>query len=264
MQPCTVCGGGSVNQAGYCLHCGTFRGLPPAPHSYPPQPAAQPGYPVRPAPGYSVAASPANRGRSYLVPLVALGSTFAVLVVAIGVVLAARAGGDGDRTTADPTASPTPTAFPTTSAAASAPIDPCVVGSWRVDSYVEDLALDEPFGRTRFTGVGPGALVELREDGLGATDYGDADDGGTAFEGEVAGITVTLTLTGRVTYRYRAVDGTVSFTDVREFGDATLTAPGIDPQTDDLDVDLDPANYECAGDTMTQSTTFYTAQLSRR
>jgi len=289
MQPCAVCGGVSVNQAGYCLQCGTFRGVPSSPAGYPGHPpqqqppapvypgsggpsypgSAPPGYPGSGAPsypGYPMAPQPPDRGRSYLVPLVALGATFVVLVAAIGVVIAVRSTGDGTRVTADPSVSPTPNASPTSSALptpkeASPPlVDPCVVGTWQVDSYEEDIALEEPFGRTRFSGVGPGARVELREDGSGTTDYGD----GTTFEGFVAGTVVTLTVSGQVTYRFRALDGTVSFSDVDADGTVTLSAPGLDSESQTLVVDFDPASYQCDGDTMTQSTTLYTAEMSKR
>ncbi|WFE22834.1 hypothetical protein O7621_05715 [Solwaraspora sp. WMMD937] len=288
MQPCAVCGGVSVNQAGYCLQCGTFRGVPSSQAGYPGHPPQQPPAPVYPGsggpsypgsappgypgsgapsyPGYPMAPQPPDRGRSYLVPLVALGATFVVLVAAIGVVIAVRGTGDGNRVTADPSVSPTPSASATSSALptpreASPPlVDPCVVGTWQVDSYEEDIALEEPFGKTRFSGVGPGARVELREDGSGTTDYGDS----TTFEGFVAGTVVTLTISGQVTYRFRALDGTVSFSDVDADGTVTLSAPGVGSESQTLVVEFDPASYQCDGDTMTQRTTLYTAEMSKR
>jgi len=266
MQPCAVCGGASVNQAGYCLQCGTYRGVPSSQAGYPGHPPQQPPAPVYPGsgapsyPGYPMAPQPPDRGRSYLVPLVALGATFVVLVAAIGVLIAVRSAGDGNRDTADPSASPTPSDLPTPREASPPLVDPCVVGSWQVDSYEEDIALDEPFGRTTFTGVGPGARVELREDGSGTTDYGD----GTTFEGFVAGTVVTLTISGRVTYRFRALEGTVSFSDVDADGTVTLSAPGVDSESQALIVEFDPASYQCDGDTMTQRTTLHTAEMSKR
>ncbi|MFY1635370.1 hypothetical protein ACN27F_19200 [Solwaraspora sp. WMMB335] len=281
----------TINQAGYCTQCGTFRGLPVAPHpGYPGQPqptSGGPGYPAQPAAahpgsgvpypgsgapypgsgaaypgnavpypasgapvgypaagggygGYPVSAPPPNRGRSYLVPLVALGSTFAVLVAAIAVVLVIRSAGGS-------TAAPTD-------------IDPCVVGTWQVDSHREEVALDEPFGKTTFTGTGPGAVVELGADGHGVTDYGD----GTTFEGTVSGITVTLTFEGRITFRYKAVDGTVSFEGVRADGTVWLSAPDVESQNEPLEASSDPASYECDGDRLTQRTAFYTVVMSRR
>lgn len=246
MQPCTVCGGGAVNQAGYCQRCGTYRGVP----------AAGPGYL-----GPPLAPASANRRRSYLVPLAALGTTLAVLVAAIGVVLVVRyTANDPDRLTADPSTSPTSARSLSPDQPPSSPIDPCVIGRWQVESYEEDIALDEPFGRTRFTNDGLGAVVELREDGLGVTDYGD----GTRFTGRVSGIDMTLTITGRVTYRYRAIDGTVSFSNVQADGTVTLTAPGLEPQSQPLTAEFDPANYQCSGDTLIQSTSSYTARMFSR
>ncbi|MFY1697068.1 hypothetical protein [Solwaraspora sp. WMMA2101] len=186
---------------------------------------------------------PPSGGRSYLVPIVALATTFVLLVAAILVVLVVRYGdrvGGDQRVTADG--------------------DPCVVGSWQVDDYQEDVALPEPFGRARFTGTGPGARVELRADGYGRTDYGD----GTTFAGVVSGVALTLTVTGEVTYRYRAVDGTVAFTDVVADGTVTLTGAGVAPQRDALTADFDPASYDCSADTLIQQTSLYSARMSRR
>ncbi|WP_326550710.1 hypothetical protein [Micromonospora sp. NBC_01813] len=254
MQPCAVCGGGSVDQVGYCLRCRTFRGVPGVRPGQLGQPVAPPG---------------ANQGRSYLVPLAALGTTLVVLVAAIGVALVVRlADGDANRLVLDPSSSPTAGRSVAPSQAAPVSIDPCVIGSWQVESHEEDIALDEPFGKTRFSGVGPGARIELRKDGLGVTDYAaggaPGDGGGTVYQGNVSGVTVTLTLAGQVTYRYRAVDGTVSFTDVNALGTATLSAPGITPAEQPLTADFDPANYECTGDTLTQSTSSYTVRMFRR
>lgn len=205
---------------------------------YPP-PSVPPPFPP---PGGGSSGVPRGGG-SYLVPIVALATTFVLLVAAIMVVLVVRYG-DRDRD----------------DLRVAAGGDPCVVGSWQVDDYQEDLALPEPFGRTRFTGTGPGARVELRADGHGTTDYGD----GTTFGGVVSGIALTLTVTGQVTYRYRAVDGTVAFTDVVADGTVTLSGAGLAPQRDALTADFDPASYDCSGDTLTQQTALYSARMSRR
>ena len=104
---------------------------------YPP-PSVPPPFP--PPGGRRPYRVPPGGGRSYLVPIVALATTFVLLVAAIMVVLVVRYG-DRDRDDLRNTAGG----------------DPCVVGTWQVDDYQEDLALPEPFGRTRFTGTGPGA-----------------------------------------------------------------------------------------------------------
>jgi hypothetical protein len=47
MQPCTVCGGVTVNATGHCIHCGTFRGDPAGQYAggqYPGGPPTVPGY----------------------------------------------------------------------------------------------------------------------------------------------------------------------------------------------------------------------------
>ncbi|WFE25654.1 hypothetical protein O7623_20010 [Solwaraspora sp. WMMD791] len=209
---------------------------------YPPPSVPPPFPPPFPPPGGGSSGVPRGGG-SYLVPIVALATTFVLLVAAIMVVLVVRYGdrADDDRLN-------------------TAGGDPCVVGSWQVDDYQEDVALPEPFGRTRFTGTGPGARVELRADGHGRTDYGD----GTTFAGVVSGIALTLTVTGEVSYRYRAVDGTVAFTDVVADGTVTLSGAGLAPQRDALTAEFEPASYECDGDTLVQQTSLYTARMSRR
>ncbi|HEU4423879.1 MAG TPA: hypothetical protein VFR67_15210 [Pilimelia sp.] len=69
MQPCAVCGSVSINAAGYCTQCGTFRGVPPqgGPAGYPPQPppySEPPAYGEQPPygepPPYGAPGSPAG------------------------------------------------------------------------------------------------------------------------------------------------------------------------------------------------------------
>lgn len=64
MQPCALCGSVAVNADGYCVQCGTYRGLAaqspeggysaaqPGYPGYPQQPTSGPGYPSSGAPGY--------------------------------------------------------------------------------------------------------------------------------------------------------------------------------------------------------------------
>lgn len=63
MQPCAVCGSVTINAAGYCTQCGTFRGVPQGgPAGYPPQ--QPPPYGEQPAygepPPYGAPGSPAG------------------------------------------------------------------------------------------------------------------------------------------------------------------------------------------------------------
>jgi hypothetical protein len=223
MQPCPVCGSPGVDAAGYCVQCRTYRGLPDT--------------------------APASRRTRniMLIPLIALSVTLAILVVAIVVVYAARA----DRGTNDPTASSSSSGKPNPA------IDNCVVGTWKMNAYSEDVPVDG-VGTVKFTGQG--AQVRLRADGTGVTDYGS----GTTFTGTISGVTYKLVVSGTVKFDYKAKDGTVSFSNLSASGKETVTRSGTDQQfTQDLTGSSDPANYTCAGDTMVEYTDQYRAEMGR-
>src|SRR5262245_28604916 len=169
MQPCAVCGGQGIDAAGYCVHCGTFRGTDPvvsAPPGYPgptspaqPQPYGQPmpGQPVsgQPMPGQPVSGQPVSgqpysyqaypapspqpqpkQRSSFMVPLVALSATLFVLVVAIVVVAAVKAadssgGGGSGGGGRTPVDQTRPVSL----------VDECVVGTWRVTSHEETVSV---------------------------------------------------------------------------------------------------------------------------
>jgi hypothetical protein len=288
MQPCAVCGGVQVNAAGYCTQCGTFRGLPqqppPPPPSYPqapppgypgyPQPGSPPAYPTSvPPAGYPTSVPPAyqqtsgggypgypqppQRGRSYLVPLVALSATLVVLVVAIAIVVAVGGGGD------DPIAGPTttPTSGGPVESASAAPggdVDDCVIGTWRVTSHKETVPI-EGQGNVTFTG-GEGATLRLNRDGTGVTDYGS----GTEYRGELSGETVRLEVSGRLTYKYTADDGRVSVTDVESTAKGRFVVGSEEYEIPEpFDTKDNSASYTCSTDLLTQNTALLTTEYER-
>jgi hypothetical protein len=251
MQPCPMCGSLGVDAAGYCVQCRTYRGLP----SGPTQPGAPisgpPGYP---APGYPQQPPPPRHRSPLLVPLVALSSILVILVAAIVVVAVVRAsgrstGGSGDANGQRPG---TPTATK-----AAALVDECVVGTWRMSHYEENVPV-AGFGTVKFTGAG--AEVRLKDDGTGVTDYKD----GTTFTATLGGVVYKLVVTGTVNFRYRTSNGAVSFTGVTASGKETLTNTDTGQQvSQDLTGDSDPASYTCSGDSLTEFTNQYRAEMRR-
>lgn len=235
MQPCAVCGGVTVDQAGYCTQCRTFRGVPGQPPGYPP-PQPYPGYPM----SYP-AAQPAPR-RSFLIPLVALSATLFVLIAAIVIVVAVRSADD------DPGTTPT----------SASDVDECVVGTWRVTSHQEDVPVKD-YGKVTFTG-GDGATLRLGADGTGETDYGS----GTEFEGEMRGQDVRLEVSGTLKYRYTARDGHVTLSDIVSDASGKLFLDN-EQYGDPLPFEgsEDPSTYTCSGDSLTQRTFLYTTEYTR-
>lgn len=290
MQPCAVCGGVTISATGHCTQCGTFRGNPPqgavggypspyqpTPHGYGQpvsggghaQPTSGGGYPVSAQPGgypasggsahppqpgyprtYPPPADPNSRAKPFVVPLVALSVTLVVLVVAIVIVVIVRSDEPGT-SVAGPTSPP-----PGPTATGNPGVDPCVVGSWRVTSHREDVAIED-IGKVTFTG-GAGTLVELNADGAGRSTYS-----GATFKGTAGGQQVKLVLDGTVEFDFMARDGTVSFKSMQAAGTAKGFINGEEVVSEPLSGSDDPAKYTCSGDTMTQSTDSYNTEYER-
>ncbi|BCJ65493.1 hypothetical protein [Polymorphospora rubra] len=353
MQPCAVCGGVTINAAGNCTQCGTYRGsgdpLPPSPYSTPPQeyqqsygqqgygqpdygqpssgaagygqpgggpagygppdygqpgnggagyppvsgpsyppvsgagypPVSGGGYPPQSgAPGYPTSSPPGGYPGSggpaypqptsgggyavsypsipqqqqqpsknkFLVPAIALGSTLAVLVVAILVIVGMR-GNDEDDPNVLANPSSTPSVQQSESSAPAVPgIDQCVVGEWVVNSHREEVPIDG-VGNVTFNGRSPWARLSLTAEGKGVTEYGN----GTEYRGSVQGQTVTIKFTGRITFDYRAENGTISLSNVKPDGTTTATVGDGQPVSEPLGGGDDPSKYTCSGDQLVQS-----------
>jgi hypothetical protein len=182
----------------------------------------------------------------FLVPLVVLSVVLVALVVAIVVAVVVRSG--------DRSGPPGSRAGATT----AGEIDPCVVGTWRVTAHREDVTLDS-FGKVTFNAEGTGASVRLDGAGMGATDYGT----GTRFGGVAAGQTIRLDVRGKVTYRYAATRGRVSFHDPQSEATATIYLNGTRSTEAPFTGSTDPAEYECSGDRMVQRTDVFQTTLTR-
>jgi hypothetical protein len=215
------------------------------------------GYPG--SPGYPTAFQAPERRRSLLMPLVALGSTLAVLVTAIVVVVVVRGGGDDD---ANPVTGPTtgstsgPSTEPTPTAADG--VDDCLVGEWQVTSHSEEVQ-NADLGKLRFTG-GEGAGLTLNADGTGRSDYGS----GTEFESVWEGKPIVLEIRGSYTYRYRTDDGQVDVSNLDSDAEARVL---IDDDQVGQWVDFKPsantASYTCTSTSMTQKALLYTTNFRR-
>jgi hypothetical protein len=183
-----------------------------------------------------------NRARLFIVPLVVLSVVLVALVVAIVVVVVVRRGAGSD--------------------SAAGRIDRCVIGTWRFAAHREDVTMPR-FGKVTFTGTftgtGAGATVRLTDDGAGVTDYGTA----TRFDGVTAGHTIQLDVAGKVTYRYAAADGTVSFHEPAWSAKATIYLDGAKSTEVPFTGSNDPADYQCSGDRLVFRTDLYETTLTR-
>jgi len=227
-------------------------GYQPAPMSGPPAsyaPTSGGGFPPQPAyaPGFT---PPPPKARSFTVPLIALSATLVVLVVAIVVVVIIRASGSSTAKKDDHVVPPVTTTGPTQL------VDKCVVGTWEVVDYQEDVAVDQ-VGKVRVTGKG--STVKLKADGTGVTDYGN----GTTFNATMNGHAVRLVATGTITFGYRTSNGSLAFSNVNAAGTETVSIDGVQATSQALEGDTDPTQYTCSGDTLKEFTSLKSIQLNR-
>jgi hypothetical protein len=174
-------------------------------------------------------------------------------VVAIVIVVLVRSSGD-------PAAGPGPASgSPRASAGTSAvpAVDACVVGRWKVTSHQETVGIPN-VGTVTFTG-GQDAVLLLKADGTGTTDYGS----GTTFTGKANGRTITLIISGTVTYRFHTANGTVSFSDVQSAAEGVVKLDGSEIGREKFQASDDPAKYTCNSTRLTESTNLYETVMAR-
>jgi hypothetical protein len=268
MQPCPNCGRAEITPAGNCQNCGLFRGNegyggagygqgnPQGPWQHrpaqqaPPEYGYQQPYPAQPQYGagyrdphaYPDVLQPVQPARRpSTVPLIVLSVVAVILVIGIVGVVVVRAGQDEDKGGGGGTT--------------AAGIDECVVGTWRVTSAKEKVEQNGTI--TEFTSRG--GTVELKADGTGRSDYGS----GVVYTGRVSGQSVTITFTGSVTFSFKTVDSSFTFSNPSPNGTATVKVNGTTTTAIPLDMDTKPAKYTCAGNRLTQSTDLATTELSR-
>ena len=125
----------------------------------------------------------ASPPRSYRVPIAVLSVVLFLLLGAIVVVVSARAGRQADQ--------------------------PCAVGEWDVTSYRDAVYVEEIDATVTFTG-GTDAVLRLRADGTGETDYG----AGVSFEAAAPdGREIRIDVSGIVHFTYAlGSDGSVVVT----------------------------------------------------
>jgi hypothetical protein len=261
-----------IDANGYCTNCRTYRGIPqfggnpvsaapysgmpasgpppvsPQPYPQPMSPAAYPGttyggaYGPPPAP-------PQKKRNSFVTPVLALSGVLVVIVVAIVIVVVVKNNGSSGGGTGGSTA------------AADSKIDKCVVGSWLMTSYSENVPIDQ-VGNVPFTLSGQGAKLTFGSDGKSVEDFGK----GTVFTGKVtqagATVPVTLTVSGTVSADIGTSSGAMSYANLKSTAKAVVAAAG-QTQTQPFNGSTDPSNYTCSGNKMTLSTSTYKEELKR-
>ncbi|GAA1850147.1 hypothetical protein [Asanoa iriomotensis] len=171
--------------------------------------------------------NPGATPRSHRAPIVVLSVVLFLLLGAIVVVQASRAG----RRAADP----------------------CPVGEWDVVSYREVVELDD-LRQTVTFGGGTGTVLRLRANGTGETDYGS----GVTFTAEAPdGRPIRLEVAGPVRFRYSLATGGGSISVSPAGNDASsqlfINDAANGPRAGFVDpVGARSFRIECGGDSLTQ------------
>ncbi|MEN3304319.1 MAG: hypothetical protein V7603_521 [Micromonosporaceae bacterium] len=295
MGPCPVCGNTTVDAAGYCTRCRTYRGQPqqalptsgapyPAapyppsaapypppsggpgyPPSYPTQPAgAPPGYPTQPAGVAGYPAAPPGYPGFPAPPPPARRSSFAALIAvaaAAVVLVAAIIVVIVVKSTKDTRTTGTGDASPLASLSASTLVDPCVVGTWKVTSAQRVVDFGGTYGKIKVTSADT-YTMKLRADGTGVEDLGDA----TAFQSVANSTIYTVAVNGTDSYGFRTSGGTLTYSGAVAKGHwvALVNDKTVTSGTTDGIFGSDPVQYTCSGDAMTeQRGDDYSAQMTR-
>jgi len=143
----------------------------------------------------------------------------------------------------------------TPSAAPSAAVDPCVVGTWKETTH-EEVLLVPGVGDVRFTGQG--AVDRFRPDGTATGD----PSGAPGYTATVNGQPVELRITGSLTFHYQAVDDVLKYSQPSGTARGEVRINGVLRGTVDSPYGK-PDRYTCTGDSMKLFGVDYLAQLSR-
>jgi len=291
MQPCEVCGATGVDAGGYCEHCRVHRGA--ASYSVSPPAGVSP---VSDAGAFYYSASPGVAGRASVgaypavtsgapadagypppvaaqptrsplaVPLFMLTVIVVVLVAGtVALVLireqgrTAAQGANASQGASAPAPASSAPVSPSAAPNVAGAVDKCLLGEWTVISW------RLPYGSTDGSGgevaTDNGGTIRFRADGTGEWDFGS----GVKLVGSGPTRTISVRLTGRMTFSFRTTGQTFEFgevrADVREEvidGEKVIYAGAWNPQ-------LGVLQYACAGDVFRWSPgTRYEARLQRR
>lgn len=180
---------------------------------------------------------------TYAVPLFVTSLVAVVLAggALAGVLVFDRGGEPGGDRSGGPTPTPTPSPG---SGPSSDPrpgpdgtVPECLIGTWEVVEQTQGMALVP----NTLDLVGDGPVYELQPDGTGRVDYGD----GVRFETISAGESVTVDVTGDLTFHYEVTEDSFRITETVSHAVAEITLIGEIP----FDLDKDPVGYTCDGDT---------------
>jgi hypothetical protein len=230
----------------------------PAAYPQPTSGGAPMAYPAATYGGaYGAPTAPPKKRSGFMVPLLALSGVLVLLVVAIVVVVLVKNSGDSGGTDNNP-----PVADGSSSAAASL-VDKCVVGTWEMTAYTEQVPVDG-VGNVPFKLDGKGATLTFSKDGKGVQDFGD----GTNFVGAVSAsgtsVDVNLKITGALKYDFRTNDGVMSYSHLTSDAKYTISSAVTTPTAEDtLPGSSDPSKYNCDGSKMTMSTSSYSSELHK-
>ncbi len=223
-------------------------GYPAQPYSAPPA-YQQPTQYQQPAPYQPMPAGPppTKQRSGYVIPIIALCSVMALLVIGIVVVVLVKhgsksTGGGGGTTTASG-------------------LDKCLVGTWKVSSYETTIPFDN-VGSVDFTASSLQEVFTINADGTATDNYG-TQDSPTVLIGTSADHDYKINIYGTVTYTIKSANDVLSFSQATADGELELFTDGASSGTIDLKISNDPTPYTCSSTTLTQTTEDFTATATK-
>ncbi|WP_439658541.1 M48 family metalloprotease [Lentzea sp. HUAS TT2] len=187
-------------------------------------------------------------------------SALPVALLAVVMIVAALPGLPGDwntwtgyvnsSTAAPDDEKPPPTNPPETT------VDTCVVGTW-VETSNESHVKSPAGVDVRFTSSG--RVQRFRADGTAVLDFGTEN----VTTGTLNGKTLRSVSSGTITFTYDTEAGQILYSNPTASGTTTVTMDGVVQQTGPLEAGVEPEQYTCQGDTMTQTGAAFTIRLTR-
>jgi hypothetical protein len=135
-------------------------------------------------------------------------------------------------------------------------VDSCVVGTW-IETANESHVKSPAGVDVRFTSAG--RVQRFRADGTAVLDFGT----GNVTTGTLNGKTLQSVSSGTITFRYDTEAGQIRYSSPTASGTTTVTMDGVVQETGALKASVEPEQYVCQGDVMTQTGTSFTIQLAR-